>query len=168
MLRGGKFPELLPYLVSATVRASLKTLKGCVGQHDSLMALATDSFPSAEHNYSSCMPRGWDHEAFCTALTKASHHTVTNTIGRIPKGRSLQSIIYKELCTSEELSQRAWFHSLHKRGTLSRDWTYHFLSILLLCIYNLFLLHVTAQLQSAPCFPKFTKNDHRFFATFHS
>ena len=47
-----------------------------------------------------------------------------NSIGRIPKGKSLQSVILGKLSTSEEQSQRAWLQLLYKRATLFKDWTY--------------------------------------------
>ena len=57
-LGGPKFPEVIAYLKSACMRASLKTIKGFEGMHHSPLSLAIEELPLGVHRYRLCIPRG--------------------------------------------------------------------------------------------------------------
>ena len=101
---------------------------------------------------------GWDSEAFCTKFTKASRHPVVSNTESVPKGRSLQSIIYKDLCASEDQAQLAWRQVLHKRAKLFKGWSsrfvllpFLFFFLLLLFLLLFFLLFLFSFFLFPPC-----------------
>ena len=113
---------------SCCIRASLKTIKGFEGVHSELLALAVEEQPSSHHNYRAAIPMGWDSSAFCMNSSIAFKHLVISTIlaEATPKGKSLQAIVFKHLCCSEEHSQLAWLFLLQCRAKLFQDWSKNF------------------------------------------
>ena len=129
-LGGPKFTELVSYLKSCNIRASLKTITGFEWMHHELLRHAVSELPLGRHRYKLAIPKGWDAPAFCTNLYLASTHPCVSLL-QPPIGKySLQAIIYKALVCSEEQSQQAWLKLIQSRALLFRDWSKTYLSSL--------------------------------------
>ena len=59
LVRGPKFPDLLPYLASCGMRAADKTLGGYVDEHHERLSVACEELPFAVRRYKKCNPKGW-------------------------------------------------------------------------------------------------------------
>ena len=108
-LGGPRFTNISVYLRSCLIRAACKTVTGHEGLQYALVQAATESLSFAQHKYKHAIPPGWDSQAYCTTLGKASamlpQEVSSSAAG--PK-TSLQARIFNAIAPGQSSKNLAW------------------------------------------------------------